>query len=117
MQDYRRLKVWQLAHEVALKAYKVTASFPREEMFGLSNQIRRAAVSVPANIAEGCGRGSDPDFARFLHIAMGSTNEMEYELLLARDLRYIPEEEFIAVVSSIEEIKQMLTALIKKVKL
>ena len=116
MQDYRNLKVWQTAHEVTLDVYKVTKSFPQSEIYGLTSQLRRATASVPENIAEGCGRGSDADFARFLHIAMGSTNELEYELLLAKDLSYISEVEYVAINNSVREEKQMLTSLIKKLK-
>jgi len=116
MQDYHNLKVWQIAHEITLSIYKATSSFPRSETFGLTSQLRRAAASIPENIAEGCGRGSDADFARFLHIAMGSTNELEYELLLAKDLSYITEDVFLNLNNSIREEKQMLTSLIKKLK-
>jgi four helix bundle protein len=116
MQDYHNLKVWRTAHEVTLSIYKVTSSFPNSEMFGLTSQLRRAAASIPENIAEGSGRGSDADFARFLHIAMGSTNELEYELLLAKDLNYLSEMQFMEINNSVREIKQMLTSFIKKLK-
>jgi four helix bundle protein len=86
MQDFRNLLVWQKSHELVLEIYRISRDFPREELFGLTSQMRRCAVSVPSNIAEGCGRGSDPDFARFLIIAMGSCSELEYQVLLSRDL-------------------------------
>jgi four helix bundle protein len=82
-QDFRNLVVWQKSHELVLDVYRISRDFPREELFGLTSQIRRCAVSIPLNMAEGCGRGSDPDFARFLVIAMGSSSELEYQLLLS----------------------------------
>ena len=113
MQDFRNLKVWQSAHEVALKTYKATEGFPKSELYGLTNQIRRAAVSVSANIAEGCGRGSDLDFARFLQIAMGSASELEYELLLSRDLGFLKPEDHENLNQDIHKVKQMLASLLK----
>ena len=85
MQDFKKLQVWQRSHDLTLRIYELTSRFPREEMYGLTNQIRRACASIPTNIAEGCGRGSPADFGRLLHIAMGSVNETEYLILLARD--------------------------------
>jgi len=90
MRDFRKRKVWEKAHELALDAYHVTASFPREELYGITAQLRRAAVSIPANIAEGCGREGEAELRRFLRIALGSANELEYHLLLAKDLRIFP---------------------------
>jgi four helix bundle protein len=89
MKDFRELKVWEKAHALVLNLYRETTSFPPSELYGLTVQIRRAAASIPANIAEGCGRGSSADFARFLQIAMGSACELEYHLLLARDLGFL----------------------------
>ena len=89
MQNFRDLKVWQKSHSMVLGVYRATSSFPREELYGLSSQMRRAAVSIPANIAEGCGRRSGPDFARHLQIAAGSASELEYFCMLARDLRLL----------------------------
>ena len=86
MGDYRKLQVWERSHRLALDVYHATKSFPREELFGLTSQLRRAAASIPANIAEGCGRNGDAELARFLDVAMGSANELDYHLLLARDL-------------------------------
>lgn len=116
MEDFRQLKVWEKSHSFVLAIYKATEAFPRTEVFGLTNQIRRASVSIPSNIAEGCGRGSDQDFARFLQIAMGSASEVEYQLLLAHDLRYLPSENYDPCSRDIVEIKRMLAALISKVK-
>jgi four helix bundle protein len=92
MQDYRKLKVWRKAHELALAVYEVTARFPRVEIYGLTSQMRRAASSVPSNIVEGCGRGTNAELMRFLYIALGSANEIEYQLLFARDLGFLPPE-------------------------
>jgi four helix bundle protein len=116
VQDFRQLKVWMKSHSLVLDVYKATVSFPKTEVFGLTNQIRRAAVSIPSNIAEGCGRGSDQDFARFLQIAMGSASEVEYQLLLARDLAYLTDSEHSARTKDVIEVKRMLAALITKVK-
>ena len=84
MKDFRQLKVWEKSHQLALAIYKVTKEFPKEELYGLTSQIRRASMSIPTNIAEGCGRNTDADFARFLQMAMGSASETEYQLILAR---------------------------------
>jgi len=89
MQDFHELKVWQKAHELTLAVYRVSATFPREELYGLTSQIRRACSSIAANLAEGCGRNGDAEFARYCSIAMGSASELEYHLLLARDLKLI----------------------------
>src|SRR5690606_7599688 len=92
MQDFRNLKVWEKSHDLVLEIYKI--KFPQEELYGLSSQIRRAATSIPTNIAEGCGRGSDVDFKRFLQIAFGSASEVEYLLILCHDLEYIDQEAY-----------------------
>ena len=89
MKDFRELKVWERAHGLVLAIYKATEAFPRQELYSLTNQIQRAAVSIPANIAEGCGMSGDADFGRYLQIAMGSSSELEYLLLLAHDLNYL----------------------------
>jgi four helix bundle protein len=88
MKDFRQLKVWEKSHQLALSVYKATKKFPKEELYGLTSQIRRASMSIPTNIAEGCGRNTDKEFARFLQIAMGSASETEYQLILARDLEF-----------------------------
>jgi len=90
MKDFHQLKVWEKAHLLTLALYHATTSFPAEETYGLTSQMRRAAVSIPSNIAEGCGRDGDPELARFCTIARGSASELEYQLLLARDLNLIP---------------------------
>ena len=94
MQDFRRLAVWNKGHVLTLKLYGVTAAFPREEVYGLTSQVRRAASSIPANIGEGCGRGSDADLARFLQMSLGSASELDYHLQLAHELSYLKDEEY-----------------------
>ena len=116
MQDFRNLVVWNKAHRLTLDIYKKTRGFPREELFGLTAQLRRASASIGANIAEGCGRGSDKDFARFLQTAMGSACEVEYHLLLARDVGLIDELEHSKTAESVEEVKRMLAAFIEKLR-
>lgn len=116
MQDFRNLVVWQKAHALVLEVYQLSHSFPREELFGLTSQMRRCGVSVPSNIAEGCGRGSDADFARFLVIAMGSTSELEYQLLLARDLGYVETTHHQSMQDKTIEVKRMLASLIQRVQ-
>ena len=116
MKNFRDLQVWQKAHELALDVYRTSAGFSQDERYGLTSQIRRAALSIGANLAEGCGRGSDSDFARFVQIAMGSASEMEYLLLLARDLEELSEMEWDDLNERLSEVKRMLSALIKKLR-
>lgn len=89
MRDFHKLVIWQRSHQLTLDVYKASKSFPNEELFGLTSQIRRAVSSIPTNIAEGCGRNSNKELAHFLQIALGSASEVEYELLLANQLGYI----------------------------
>ena len=114
MKDFRELIVWQRAHQVVLKIYKVTKSFPKEEMFGLTSQMRRASVSVAANIAEGCGRKTDADLRRFLIIALGSGNEVEYHLLLCHDLGIVRDSDYSSISLDLIEVKKMLNSFIRK---
>jgi four helix bundle protein len=116
VQDFHELIVWRKAHAFALQVYKTTNKFPKEELYGITNQIRRASVSVPANIAEGCGKDSSADFARYIQIAIGSSSEVEYFILLARDLSYLNNDEFNDLSLTITEIKRMLSSLRKKVR-
>lgn len=116
MKDFRDLQVWQKGHQLVLAIYRETMRFPKEEQFSLITQIRRAAASIPANIAEGCGRQSDADFARFLQIAMGSASELEYHLLLAHDLGFLNDKRHQPLVDGLIEIKKMLATLILKLK-
>jgi four helix bundle protein len=116
LQSFRRLKVWERAHFVALEVFRLTRPFPKEEVHGLSRQLRTAAISVPANIAEGCGRsgkGSDVEFRRFLKIAMGSASELEYHLLLARDLGFLRPPDHARLEPAVWEIKRMLASFIR----
>jgi four helix bundle protein len=116
MRDFRELKVWHKAHQLVLGIYNATKSFPREETYGLTSQVRRAAVSVPANIAEGCGRDTTRDFARFLKIAMGSASELEYLLVLAGDLAFLDPSQTKQLENDTTEVKRMLTALIRRLE-
>ena len=116
MKDFRDLKVWKKSHLLTLAIYKITVSFPKEELYGLTNQMRRSSSSIPTNIAEGCGRGSDAEFVRFLFMAMGSASELDYQLLLARDLRFLSEETYLNLFAAIVEIKKMLSSFINKIK-
>lgn len=114
MKDFRNLNVWQRAYQLTLDVYKATKRFPKEELYGLTSQVRRSAASIPANIAEGCGRNGDAEFGRFLHIAMGSASELEFHLLLARDLDFLDESEHGSLSTQTIEVKRMLSALILK---
>jgi four helix bundle protein len=116
MQNFRQLKVWHKAHALTLHIYKLTESFPTAERYGLTSQMRRAAASVPANIAEGCVRHTDRDFARFLHTALGSASELEYFALLSRDLRLLSDSTYDELVDEIKEVKRMLAALTVRLK-
>ena len=116
MRDFRQLKVWEKAHTLALEIYKTTASFPKEELYGLTTQMRRASASVPANIAEGFGRGGNVELARFLQIGMGSAYEVEYHALLAKDLGFLSEDSYDQLAAQIIEMKRMLAALLQKVR-
>jgi len=116
MKDFRTLKVWEKAHVLTLAIYKATGNFPKHEIYALTNQIQRAAVSVPTNIAEGCGKDSDAELKRYFVIAMGSSSELEYLLLLARDLTYLPEDNYQILNNELTEVRRMLNAFIQKLK-
>jgi four helix bundle protein len=116
MKNFKELNVWLKAHQLVLAVYQVTKSFPSDELFGLTSQMRRAAASIPANIAEGCGRSSDAEFARFLYISFGSASELEYHILLAHDLGMLNQIDCGKLTENVIEIKKMLSSLIKKVK-
>ena len=111
MADFKQLKVWQKAHQVTLEIYRATSRFPQTELYGLTSQMRRCAVSMGSNIAEGRGRDGDPDFGRFIQIAAGSAAELEYQLLVARDLGYLPESEYTKLNSNLAEVGRMLISL------
>lgn len=116
MRDFHELKVWQKAHQLTLSVYQATASFPRAELYGLTSQLRRCGSSIPANLAEGCGRSGDAEFARFCSIAMGSASELEYHLLLARDLSLLNPKDYDDMAERAIEVKRMLTALLQKLR-
>ncbi len=116
MQDYRKLKVWERSHQFTLEVYRATALFPKTELYGLTSQIRRACGSIPANIAEGCGRNGIAELTHFLHIAMGSANELDYHLLLARDLEFLAHPTYEKLENELTEVRRMLNALIQKIK-
>ena len=116
LRGFRELKVWQKAHYLTLAVCKATTTFPRDELYGLTSQIRRSSASVPANIAEGCGRNGDAELARFLQIAMGSASELEYHLLLARDLGFLDESRYESLASEVTQVKRMLTSFILRLK-
>lgn len=115
MQNFRDLLVWQKSHQLVLDLYKTTKNFPDDERFGLTNQIRRAAASIPANIAEGCGRSGNGDISRFLYIALGSASELDYHLELAFGLEFINSSNYRLLSDSTVEIKRMLSSLIERV--
>jgi four helix bundle protein len=115
MKDFRQLKVWGKAHEMALFLYKLTVGFPKHELFGLTSQIRRCGSSIPANIAEGCGKVGNSEFHRFLQMSCGSSNELEYHLLLAKDLGYVGDADYQSAQEKLTELKRMLVALTRKV--
>ncbi len=116
MQNYKDLKVWEKSHAFTLQVYAISKSFPKEEIYSLTNQLRRASSSIPANIAEGCGKNSQLELAHFLNISLGSGNEAEYFLLLSKDLNYISAEQHVELVEKINEVKAMLISLINKVR-
>ena len=116
MKDFKELNVWKKAHRLTLAVYTLTRGFPKDELYGLTSQIRRAASSIGANIAEGCGRRSDGELTRFLQIARGSSSELEYHLLLARDLHLLDEESFTEFESLVLEVQRMLTSLVQRVQ-
>ena len=113
MGDYKKLGVWNKAHQLTLEIYTATANFPKDEQFGLSSQLKRAGASIPANIAEGSGRGSDAELARFLRIAMGSAYEVEYHILLAHDLNFLTPDHYQQLDRRTGEVIRMLAGLIK----
>jgi four helix bundle protein len=116
LKDFTKLLVWQKAHQLTLVVYNSTHSFPKDELYGLTSQMRRSAASVPTNIAEGCGRGTDGELKQFLQIALGSASELQYQFILAHDLHYLHDDQFNILSHHIVEVKQMLTAFIQKLK-
>ena len=113
MRNFRDIKVWEKAHKLALQMYRITKRFPSDERFSLVSQLRRSAASIPANIAEGCGRSGDRELSRFMSIAAGSASETEYHLILAHDLGYLKKSDFAEFDKQINEIKRMLNSFMK----
>jgi four helix bundle protein len=113
VQDFRDLKVWQKAHSLTLAVYQETAKFPGDERFGLTIQLRRSASTIPTSIADGCGRSTDTEFWKLLSAAMGSGSQLEYQLLLAKDLGYLPDDTCTRLTADLIEIKKMMNGLLQ----
>ena len=111
MQDYRKLSVWKKAHYIVIDLYRVTGEFPNSELFGLTSQTRRACVSIPANIAEGCGRNGGAELIHFLGIAQGSASELDYHLLLAKELGLVRQQDYVQLYDQLNEVRRMITSL------
>jgi len=116
MRNYKDLKVWAKAHQLTLQVYLSTKKFPKDEIYGLTSQIRRSCISIEANLAEGCGRGSDGEMARFVHIAMGSASELDCHLLLARDLEILSPRNYEQFENLSSETRRMLSALLQAIQ-
>lgn len=116
MKDYRELQIWQRSHQLTLDLYRATKGFPKEELFGLTSQMRRASSSIPANIAEGCGRDGDAELKRFLTIALGSACELDYHILLATELAYFDAPTGKKLAGEVMELRRMLGAFVQKLK-
>jgi four helix bundle protein len=117
LKNYKELKVWQKAYQLCITIYKITKHFPKEERYGLTSQIRRSAVSVPSNIAEGYGRKTTQEYMQFLYIAYGSHCELETQIMLSKDLGYIKSDDFQKLQQDIGEVERMLKALIKSLQI
>lgn len=115
MYDYRKYTVWQKSHQLVLKTYVHTNNFPKSELFNLTSQINRAVLSIPTNIAEGCGRNSQKEFIRFLNISSGSATELDYLFLVAKDLGFICDNDYVNLISELTDIRKMIFALIQKI--
>lgn len=116
MKNFKNLKVWQKGIKIVADVYKSVNRFPKEELYGLTSQIKRSAISIPSNIAEGSGRGTDKEFNRFLDIALGSSFELETQLIIAKELAYISEEDFLDISTKLDEVQRMITGLQKNLK-
>jgi four helix bundle protein len=116
LQSFRNLKVWEKSHLLTLDVYRSTRSFPWEEIYGVTSQMRRSAASVGANIAEGSCRKGDAEFGRFLYIAMGSASELEYHLIFAHDLKMLKTEDYDRLSNEVLEVKRMLASFLQKLK-
>ena len=116
MRNFEDLEVWQKSHDLTVRLYRITETFPRSELFGLTSQIRRAAGSIGANLAEGCGRWGDAELARFVQIAMGSASELQNHLRLAKDLSFVSPADYRALIRALSSVRQMLTAFLQTVR-
>jgi four helix bundle protein len=116
MKDFHNLKIWERSHQLTLSIYRATRGFPKDELYSLTNQVRRASSSIGANIAEGCGKDSDSDLKRYLLIAMGSSSELENYLVLAKDLEYLEKDTYEVLQRELTEFKKMLNAFFQKLK-
>jgi four helix bundle protein len=116
MGDFKKLEVWRVAHEVACEIYRVTTNFPKTEAYGLTGQLRRSACSIPANIAEGCGRGGNMEFSRFVRISLGSATELEYHLLLSHDVGLLPPAKYESLSGQVLRVQRMLAGLNRRLK-
>jgi len=116
MRNYRDLQVWSKAHNLTLELYRLSRGFPREEVYGITSQLRRSAASIGANLAEGCGRRTSTELARFVRIAMGSASELDYHLLLSRDLGFMNGDDFMRSEAGLTEVRKMLTSFLQSVE-
>lgn len=116
MKDYRELEVWQQGHAITLVVYRLTKAYPKDEMFGLTGQMRRAASSIPANIAEACGRDGDAELKRFLNISLGSACELDYFILLSKELGYLQPPDADSLAAECLRLRRQLGAFVKKLK-
>lgn len=116
MKDFKSLKLWQKGINLVVDIYKTTKEFPQEEMYGLTSQMRRSAISIPSNIAEGSGRNSDKDFNRFLDISLGSSFELETQIIIARELEFLSNEDFLKLSDKVQEEQKMITGLQKSLR-
>lgn len=114
MRNFKKYDIWNLSHQLTLDVYAVTSNFPKDEMYGITSQIRRSSLSIPTNISEGCGRESDSEFNRFLSIALGSASETEYLLLLSKDLKLIKDDLYTELNKTINLIKKKIYTLKQK---
>jgi four helix bundle protein len=116
MRDFKKYNVWELGHQVTLEMYKLSQQFPQEEIYGITGQMRRAAYSIPSNIAEGCGRGSDAEFKRCLTNSQGPASELEYFIILAKDLGSLVESNYLLINNNVNKVKRSLNNLINKIQ-
>ena len=116
MKNFKNLKIWQKGIDLVVDTYTKIEHFPKEELFGLSSQIKRSAISIPSNIAEGSGRGTDKDFNRFLDVALGSSFELETQLIIANRLKFLNDTDYSSLTEQLDEEQKMIIGLQKKIK-